>query len=93
MEPGQAVVLIRGFMDKKLSSGCRVWPSKRPGFFCLDVMSGTGFKLLQSSKADLVAPPTRLQGSKSSRGGASSDKTKPRLYESFNIKPSGGVYG
>lgn len=67
--------LIRGFMDKKLSSGCRVWPSKRPGFFCLDIMSGTGFKILQPSKAGLVVPPTRLQGSKSSWGGASSDKT------------------
>ena len=80
-------------MDKILSSGCRVWPSKRPGFFCVDVMSGTGFKLLQSLKADLVAPPTRLQGSKSSWDGASSDKTKSRLYESFNFKSSGGAYG
>lgn len=49
MEPGQAVVLI---MNKKILSGCRVWPSKRAGFFCLDVLSGTGFKLLiLSSKA------------------------------------------
>lgn len=62
-------------MNKKLLLGCRVWPSKRSGFFCLDVMFGTGFRLLQSSKAVLVAPPTRLPGSKSSWGGASSDKT------------------
>ena len=80
-------------MDKKLLSGCRVWPSKRPGFFCVDVMSGTGFKLLQSSKADFVVPPIRLQGSKSLRGGVNSAKTKPRLYESFNVKSSGGAYG
>jgi len=62
-------------MDKKLLSDCRVWLSKRPGFFCVDVMSGTGFKLLQPSKADLVVPPLTVSGSKTLRGGASSDKT------------------
>lgn len=61
-------------MDKKFLFGCRVWPSKRPGFFCVDVLSGTGFKILNSSKADLVSPPTPLHGSKTLRGGASSDK-------------------